>query len=110
MRLPGWFSTASTFGIAVIGEVDIPAGVPVSTTFTTPYTLTPGSSTYIPFIYTPTEIGTLYTVVHIITNDPITPSAPVTMTGEAVGVGPVLQWEDISHQYGPVRITASTRW
>jgi hypothetical protein len=97
-------------GNLVIDEVDIPAGVPVSTTFTTPYTLTPGSSTYIPFIYAPLEIGTLYTVVNILTNDPVTPSSPVTLTGQAVGVGPVLQYEDVSHQFGPVRITASTRW
>ena len=97
-------------GNLVINEVQIPGGVPVSTTFTVPYTLTPGSSTFIPFTYAPTEIGTLYTVVNILTNDPVTPSSPVTMTGEAVGVGPILQAEDVSHQYGPVRLTASTRW
>jgi len=97
-------------GNLVINEVQIPGGVPVSTTFTVPYTLTPGSTTYIPFTYAPLEIASMYTVVNILTNDPVTPSYPVSMSGEAVGVGPVLQYENVSHNYGPVRLTASTRW
>lgn len=97
-------------GDLVIENVQIPGGVAVSTTFTTPTTITPGNNTYIPLTYAPTEPGTLNTVVTIETNDPVYPSTPVTLTGEAVAPGPMLQAETVSHGYGPVRIYAYTRW
>lgn len=97
-------------GDLVINEVQIPAGVPVSSSFATPYTINPGGSTYIPLTYAPTEPGTLNTTVMILTNDPVHPSSPVTLTGEAVATGPMLQAEDVSHGYGQVRVNAYTRW
>ena len=97
-------------GNLVINEVQIPGGVPVTTTFTTPFTITPGGSIYIPLTYAPTQPGTLYTIITVVTNDPVNPETPVTLTGEAVAVGPVLMADDVSHQFGDVRITASTRW
>jgi len=97
-------------GSLIIQDVQIQGGVPVSTTFVTPYTISPGGSTYIPLTYSPTEPGSLNTIVMVTSNDPVHPSTPVTLTGEAVAPGPLLQAEDVSHGYGPVRVNAYTRW
>ena len=97
-------------GDLVIEQVVIPAGEPVSTSFATPTTINPGNSTYIPLTYAPTEPGSLNTVVNILSNDPVNPTIPVTLTGEAVAPGPMLQAQATSHGYGNVRIRAYTRW
>lgn len=97
-------------GNLVISDVQIPGGVPVSTTFSTPCTLTPSASVYIPLTYSPTVPGTLSAVVTVISNDPLNPGTPVYLSGEAVALGPVLQAEDVSHHYGDVRKGAFTRW
>jgi len=97
-------------GNLIIQNLEIQNAVPIFTDFTVPYTLTPGNFVYVPLTYAPTEQGSLYTVVNVITNDPVTPVTPVTLTGQAVVPGPLIQSDDISHNYGPVRITASTRW
>lgn len=97
-------------GDLVIENLVIENAVPIFTTFTVPYTLDPGDYVYIPLTYAPTEQGSLYTIVYVETNDPVTPSVPVTLTGQAVVPGPLLQTDDVSHNYGQVRITASTRW
>lgn len=97
-------------GNLIINAVQVQDAVPVFTDFVTPDTILPGGIDYIPFTYAPTEPGSLYTEVFILTNDPVTPSSTVTLTGQAVSPGPVLQADDASHGYGQVRITASTRW
>lgn len=97
-------------GNLIIQNIQIQNSVPVFTTFTTPHTLLPGASVEVPLTYAPTEPGPLATQVNVITNDPVHPSSPVTLTGNAVYAGPYLQAEDISHHYGNIRITASTRW
>ncbi len=97
-------------GSLEISDVQIPGGVAVSTSFVTPYTINPGGSTFIPLTYAPTEPGTLNTTVIVVSSDPVYPNSAVTLTGEAVSPGPLLQAEDVSHGYGEVRIHAHTRW
>ncbi|MBW6461257.1 MAG: hypothetical protein K0B08_11865 [Bacteroidales bacterium] len=97
-------------GDLIISDIEIQSGVPVSTTFSLPHTLNPGNSVYIPLTYAPINPITLNTTVNIVTNDPVHPVSPVILTGQAVAVGPMLQADNVSHAYGPLRITASTRW
>lgn len=94
----------------VINEVDIPDTVPVTTTFTTPHTIAPGESVYIPFKYQPDEFAELNAHVMIKSNDPITPEVGVALAGNGVYEGPYAYFFNDNHDYGEVRIGAYTRW
>jgi hypothetical protein len=97
-------------GNLVIENLEIQNAVPIFTNFMVPYTITPGNSVFIPLTYAPAEPIPLYTIVNVVTNDPVTPLVPVTLTGQAVVPGPLIMTDDVSHNFGQVRITASTRW
>ncbi len=97
-------------GNLVISDVQIPGGVPVSTTFTPPQTIIPGGSITIPLSYEPLEPAPLNTIVTVVSNDPVNPNSPVILTGEGVAAGPLLFAADMQHNYGPVRMNATTRW
>ncbi|MCF8235048.1 MAG: choice-of-anchor D domain-containing protein [Bacteroidales bacterium] len=107
-----WYCEVENTGTAnlIITDIDIPSAAPVSTTFSTPHTLTPGESTTIPFKYQPTEVGTLNTNVTIESNDPITPEKQVILLGESVYSGPHANFIEDNHDYGDVRMGAHTRW
>ena len=94
----------------VISSIGIPGGVPVTTTFATPATITPGGSASIPLTYTPATSGTLNTQVSINSNDPIHPSVAVTLTGNAVISGPHINITTTSHNWQERRKNAYSRW
>ena len=98
-----------TANLTITG-IGIPTGEPISTSFSTPYTLTPGSSVNIPLTYTPVSPIPLNTQVSINSNDPIHPSVLVTLTGNGVYAGPHISLPATSHDYGPRRAGAYTRW
>jgi hypothetical protein len=77
---------------------------------TFPQTISPGNSLDIPFIFKPTEIGTLNTIVTIESTDPVTIEVEVTLEGEAVFDGPHINVPYTSHNYGSIRMNATTRW
>lgn len=93
----------------VINGIDIPPGQPISTTFATPYTLAPGTSTNIDFTYSPFTAGTLETEVHIISNDPINPQVSLMITGNAVFPGPHIDIAVPLHEWGERRAGAYSR-
>ena len=94
----------------IITSIVIPGAVPVSTTFSPPQTITPGSSIFIPLTYSPVTVGHLNTSITVVSSDPITPNESVTLTGDAVNSGPSLYVPFDSHHYGLVRQHAFTRW
>jgi hypothetical protein len=94
----------------VINSVDIPSGQPISTTFVTPATITPGSSVNIPLTYAPTTGGALNTQVSINSNDPINPTVNVTLTGNAVIAGPHINIQTTSNDWQERRKNAYSRW
>jgi hypothetical protein len=94
----------------VINGIGIPGGQPISTTFITPATLTPGSSVNIPLTYSPVTGGTLNTQVSINSNDPIHPAVDVTLTGNAVIAGPHIKIQTTSHDWQERRKNAYSRW
>ena len=94
----------------VINSVDIPSGQPISTTFVTPATITPGNSVNIPLTYTPTTGGALNTQISINSNDPINPMVNVTLTGNAVIAGPHINIQTTSHGWQERRKNAYSRW
>lgn len=94
----------------VINSISVPGGQPISTTFATPATVTPGNSVNIPLIYAPTTNGILNTTVAINSNDPIHPAVNVTLTGNAVIAGPHVDITTTSHNWQDRRKNAYSRW
>lgn len=109
---PVWNMTISNTGTAplIINDIDIPAGEPISTPFTTPATVSPGNSTTVPLYYIPTEPVPLNVFIDVISNDPVNPSEEVYLTGHGVNAGPSAVTGVTDHDYGIVRNGAHTRW
>jgi hypothetical protein len=107
-----WSMEVQNIGDAalVINNVIIPGTAPISTTFNTPYTITPGNSATIPLTYSPINVGHLNAEITINSSDPITPNELVTLTGDAVNSGPSLHVPVDVNNYGDVRMNAYTRW
>ncbi len=93
-----------------ITSVEIPSGQPISTTFTTPHTITPGNSVNIPLTYSPINAIPLNTQVTINSSDPITPVVTVSLTGLGVYAGPHISLPHTSHDWGNRRAGAYSRW
>ncbi len=107
-----WDCTINNTGTAdlEITNLVIQNAVPIFVYMAFPQTITPGNSLQIPFIFKPTEIGTLNTSVTIESTDPVTPIVDVALLGEAVFDGPHIIVPQTSHSYGTVRMNATTRW
>ncbi len=93
-----------------ITEIEIPSGQPISTTFSVPHTITPGSSASIPLKFAPTSASPLNTNVIIHSSDPIDPEVSVHLTGNGVYAGPHINVSGTYHNYGTRRAGAYTRW
>lgn len=106
-----WNMYVSNTGTAplIISDIDIPAGEPI-TSGTFPVVINPGNSTTIPLNYTPDEPEPLDLTVHVLSNDPVTPSEPVHLTGHGLNDGPSVITGMSVHNYGVVRQHAHTRW
>ncbi|MBD3218241.1 MAG: choice-of-anchor D domain-containing protein, partial [candidate division Zixibacteria bacterium] len=82
----------------------------LSTTATFPMTIEPDSQKTIPITWAPPIPGTLDAAATVASNDPINPNYDITLTGDAVSSGPDINLPQASHNYGPVRVGAYTRW
>lgn len=122
--------TSHNFGAVAIGEsstwdcqvlntgtanlnitgIQIPAGQPITTTFSVPQTITPGNSLMVPLKFTPNQAVALNTHVNILSNDPLHPEVQLSLTGNGVYPGPHLLLTQPSHNYGPRRVGAYSRW
>ncbi len=74
------------------------------------FTIGAGEDEQISFEYTPEEAGPLDVIAILESNDPITPEVDIHLTGTAVYDGPFLQILFENHDYGDVRVDATTRW
>lgn len=93
-----------------ITDIEIPAGQPVSTTFSVPQTITPGNSLVVPLTYAPVDPVVLNTQVIIHSNDPIHSEVAVTLTGNGVYQGPHILLTESSYNYGQRRAGAYSQW
>lgn len=93
-----------------VNGLQIPGSAPIFSWTTFPKIVSPGQYTSIQVIYKPTVQGPLNVVMGVLSNDPITPVANVTLTGNAVYIGPTIQLPTTSYNYGNVRVNAWTRW
>ncbi len=93
-----------------ITGVNIPGSSNVSTTFSPPQTIIPGSSIFIPLSYSPNTTSHLDVVISVESSDPITPSTDVILLGDGVNSGPSIYVPEDEHNYYDVRVNAYTRW
>lgn len=93
-----------------ITDIEIPAGQPITTTFSAPQTITPGNSLIVPLKYTPTLPVVLNTQVTIHSSDPIHPEVAVTLSGTGVYQGPHIILPENSYNYGVRRAGAYSKW
>jgi PKD repeat protein len=107
-----WACTIHNTGTAdlEITNLVIQNAVPVFVYTALPMTILPGGSGQIEFIYKPTETGPLNTIIGVQSNDPINQQVDLVLTGQAVYSGPHIQIPVTSHNYGTVRMNATTRW
>lgn len=107
-----WNCTVNSTGTAPLEITNFifPSAVPIFVDMPLPQIVDPGNSIQIAIKYKPTEPGQLNTIFTIESNDPITPQVDLTLTGDAVYVGPHIQIAQASHNYGDVRMNAHTRW
>ncbi|MBC8486916.1 MAG: choice-of-anchor D domain-containing protein [Bacteroidetes bacterium] len=107
-----WYCDISSTGTAdlIIENLIIQSAVPIFVYMSFPQTIPSGSTLQIPFIYKPTETGTLNTIVTVESNDPVSPQVDLTLEGEAVYDGPHINVPVTSHNYGNIRMNATTRW
>ncbi|MDD2322137.1 MAG: choice-of-anchor D domain-containing protein [Bacteroidales bacterium] len=94
----------------IISGLDIPAWAPLSTSASFPVTLPPNESTTIAIVYSPLYFGELHTFIHLLSNDPIQPETAIEIFGFGLEDGPYVHFSSPSHNYGPVRLNAYTRW
>jgi len=75
-----------------------------------PITIDPGNQLEIPIIYEPQDIGPLDAVATIESNDPVNPQVDIILIGNGVASDPDIYLPEDFHNYGSVRIYATTRW
>ncbi len=102
-------SNTGTYDLSVT-NILIQNAVPIFSWETFPQVIAPGNSTEITLIFRPTAVGPLNTIITIQSSDPVTPEIEVTLTGEAVISGASIYLPETSHNYGNVRLNATTRW
>lgn len=93
-----------------ITGIVIPASSPFSSSFSTPQSVAPGNSIFIPLTFSPTSVGHFDAIIQIESSDPIDPSVDVSLMGDGVNSGPSLYVPENTHDYGEVRMNAYTRW
>ena len=102
-------SNSGAFDLSV-NNVLIQNAVPIFSWEGYPQIVAPGNSTEITLIFKPTEVVPLNTVITIQSSDPVTPEVEVTLTGEAVISGASIYLPETGHNYGNIRLNATTRW
>ncbi|MCF8369278.1 MAG: choice-of-anchor D domain-containing protein [Bacteroidales bacterium] len=107
-----WECSISNTGTAdlEVTNLVIPNAVPIFVYMAFPQTIAPGNSIAVPFIFKPTETGTLNATVTVQSTDPVNPDVDLILEGEAVFNGPHIVVPVQSHNYGTVRLNATTRW
>jgi hypothetical protein len=109
---PTWSMTVQSTGDAdlVISGVSFSPPDDLSCPAAFPVTIPPAGSDQLPIVYAPTAFGPLAATGTIASNDPVHPNEPITLTGHGVYPDPTIDLADVAHDYGPVRVSAHTRW
>lgn len=107
-----WNMNVSNTGTAplTINSINIPSGQPITTPFSTPYSIDPGNSVNVALYYTPTEAIPLDATITVASTDPVNPSVPIELVGHGVHDGPYASAGTAIHDYDLVRQKAHTRW
>jgi hypothetical protein len=77
---------------------------------TFPVVIPPSGSDQLPLVFAPDDFNPLAATASILSNDPVHPAEPVTLTGHGVYPDPYIDVTEATHDYGAVRLNATTRW
>ena len=107
-----WYMTVQNTGTADLSisaltfsppdDLSCPTGFPVI--------IPPDGSQQLPIVYAPDDFGPLDATATVFSNDPIHPEEEITLTGYGVYPDPYLYVPEDTHDYGSVRVNATTRW
>ena len=75
-----------------------------------PVSVGTGSQISLPLSYEPLMIGPLTAIASVESNDPVNPTVDITLTGNGVETDPDIFIAEDTHDYGGVRVSATTRW
>ncbi len=77
---------------------------------TSQLTLNPGTNQSVSVMFDPTVFTTVDALGEINSNDPLTPTFNLNITGQSVFDNPTIELQNTSYNYGNVRKNALTRW
>lgn len=107
-----WYVTVENTGTADLNisgvsfvppdDLSCPTGFPV--------TIRPAGSEQLPIRYSPDGFAPLEATATIASDDPIHPAVEITLTGHGVYPDPYIEVPEGAHNYGSVRVNATTRW
>ncbi len=107
-----WACSITNSGTAdlEISGIVVQNAAPIFISTGVPIIIPPGSTDAVDLTFKPSEPGPLSTTVVIESNDPVDPEVELELSGEALYSGAHVQISASSHDYGTVRIQATTRW
>jgi len=107
-----WNVDISNTGTAslLVTDVVFPPNVDLTCLETFPVVVAPNVSTQLAIEYAPTTFESLDVVATVVSNDPIHPEEPLTISGHGVYPEQTIHIEQTTHDFGQVRLNAHTRW
>ncbi len=107
-----WLMTVQNTGTADLNITALTFSPPDDLSSPTgfPVIIPPGGSDQLSVVYAPDDFNPLDATATVVSNDPIHPNVEIILTGHGVYPNPHINLPEDLHDYGPVRVTATTRW
>ena len=107
-----WYLTVQNVGTADLNISALTFDPPedLSCPIAFPVIIPPDGSEQLPIVYAPADFGPLDATATVFSNDPVHPEEQITLTGDGVYPDPHIHVLEGAHDYGPVRVNATTRW
>jgi hypothetical protein len=94
----------------MISDVTFAPSADLTCTATFPVIVPAGSQAQLPVEYAPTIFGPVDATATVVSNDPIHPDEPISITGHGVYPDQTIAIATNTHNFGAVRLGAHTRW
>ena len=107
-----WYMTVQNTGTADLNISALTFDPPedLSCPISFPVIIPPDESEQLPMVYAPDSFGPLDVTATVFSNDPIHPEEEITLAGYGVYPDPHIHLPEGAHDYGLVRVNATTRW
>jgi hypothetical protein len=107
-----WYATVQNTGNADLNISAVLFSPPddLSCPIAFPLVIPPAGSDQLPLMYAPDDFNPLDATATVSSNDPVHPAVEIILTGHGVYPDPHINVTEGVHDYGPVRVNATTRW